>query len=125
MEASKDPRGSAATRAPKHGPDLRLCACRPAVTTAGLDAGHLGLGRCERECARRMSRDVAHRGHRRHGQQLRIRVGGLVYEIADVHDVGGRVALLKEFKNLDAPHRARRVLEVSADDCQTWESMLD
>ena len=33
-------------------------------------------------------------------------------------------ATRQELSNLDAPHRMRQVLEVSADECQTWQSML-
>jgi len=53
-----------------------------------------------------------------------VRLGGLVYEITLVPTVDGHEATRQELSNLDAPHRMRQVLEVSADECQTWQSML-
>jgi hypothetical protein len=53
------------------------------------------------------------------------RVGGVVYAIATAHLVNGHEDTRTELDNLDAPHRVRHLLEVSVDDCQTWEPLLD
>jgi hypothetical protein len=55
-----------------------------------------------------------------------VQVGALRYRLAIARYLHGRLVSPEELPNPDGtPHRIRRILQVSADNCKTWRPLLD